>query len=90
MEIESMPSFIFQCMANIKEEVLSSIMKQVLGRDPTYLDAPDFEIISHENYPGREYIGFKGNLLGEIVMTQKEENNQWRMGFEFTPKNTFE
>ena len=85
--------FWMQQMFNLKEDLLKKIMEQVLGREPEMEDAKDFEFISHEQYPGREFIGHKERgLLGEIVMAHRHDstNFSFHVGFDFIPKNKFD
>lgn len=78
-------------MFKLKDDCLRKVVQQVLGRE-TFEDSEvkEFEIIIHTEKPGREFIGYKGNLIGEIVMFSREEEHQWKAGFEFIPKTTFD
>lgn len=74
-------------LAKLKDEVLKKVVKQVLGRDDfTDSEVKDFHIVIHTEHPGREFIGYKGNMIGEMVFFHREQDNQLKMGFEFVPK----
>lgn len=91
MEIQSFQEHYTKQLFAIKEEVIKKVVEQVLGKevssDSKYLK--DFEFIIHESFPGKEFMGYKGKLIGEIALFQKEEDNQMKMGFEFIPKTEF-
>lgn len=74
-------------MFNLKEQLLDKIIKQCLERDYYFLEeVKRFQLVTHARCPGREFIGFDGGLIGEIVMFQREEDFQIKMGYEFIPK----
>lgn len=53
--------------ARIKEQVIRQVMEHVLGRPVMDTDAKDFQLVTHNLHPGREFIGYKGNMLGELI-----------------------
>lgn len=75
----------------LKDELLKKVVQQVLGRE-LFADSEvkDFQIVIHTEKPGREFIGYKGNLIGEIKMFHRIEDNKVVYGFEFEPKTTME
>lgn len=86
-DIQAFHSQLVEQLANCKDECLKGIMKQCLGREPVIPeDAKRFQIVTHERYPGREFIGFDGNMVGEIKFFSREENFQNKVSYEFEPK----
>jgi hypothetical protein len=76
-------------MARAKENVVSQIMEKVTGRPANEIDAKDFEFITNEMYPGREFIGYKGNMLGELIWSQSTDHHMHTMTYTFEPKTSF-
>ena len=76
-----------------KEKLLWGIMAQVLGREPTTEDAPQFQFLQDNRQPQKEFIGHKEKgLLGEIVFSSRYDEQAQNIVFSFTflPKNRFD
>jgi hypothetical protein len=74
-------------MLLMKDEVLSGVIKQCLGRD-WFLDSEvsaRFEFIKYENKGEREFIAFDGVEIGEIKMEWRNEGNGVVAGWKFVP-----
>lgn len=77
---------------DLKGALLLKIAKQLLGRELVFeTDIKRLGLITHELFPGREFIGFDGNMIGEIKMFHRDEsdrveNNNIVIGREFEPK----
>lgn len=73
-----------------KDELLLNILQQCTGRKiVTEADAKEMSFIHHELYPGREFLSYKGNLIGEMVTETKydEDSNTFKYIQTFVPKN---
>jgi hypothetical protein len=89
MKEDLSPSFSQQIASNfirIKEDLLKKIVRMALGKEDFELtEVKRFSFIRFEHLSQREFIGLDDEVIGEIAMFQKEENFQWKMGFEFQP-----
>lgn len=75
----------------LKEEVLAKVVYSVIGKDKATLhEIKKFEFIYHDSYPNREFVAYDGELIGEIKMFCRRDARQWKMGFDFIPKNKFD
>jgi hypothetical protein len=70
----------------LKEDLLKKIVRMALGKEDFELtEVKRFSFIRFEHLSQREFIGLDDDVIGEVVMFQKEENFQWKAGFEFQP-----
>ncbi len=70
-----------------KDDVLKKVIQQVLGREYFTTDeVKDFSFVFFVHHPNREFIGYKGNMIGELKIFYKYEDNQSKVVIEFEPK----
>lgn len=82
----SLAKHINDILVRQNEELLSKIVKMALGKETFDLhEVKRFSFIRFEHLSKREFIGLDDEVIGEMAMFQKEENRQWKMGFEFIP-----
>lgn len=83
------PSFSHQITSNLmslKDGLLKKVVTMALGKEDFDISSiKRFSFIEFEHISQREFIGLDDEVIGEMTMFQKEENFQWRMGFEFQP-----
>lgn len=82
----TMQSWLSEQVYELKEKTLREVMELCLGHQANTPDYQRFKIITHLEYPGREFIGFDGRMVGEIVYYSRQEGQQWKVGYEFIPK----
>lgn len=84
--IPAMQSWLIEQACNMREKVLREVMAKCLGRPAELSDCGRFSLVIHQRHPGREFIGFDGNMIGEIRYFDRQEDFKWIAGYEFIPK----
>jgi hypothetical protein len=87
-EFESFHNEIIRQLFITKDQMLKDVIKMVLGRDfCADTDIKDFGFVILQDSPEKEYISYKGEVIGEIVPTMKidETTLATKMGFDFIP-----
>jgi hypothetical protein len=74
-------------LVQARESILKQIIDQ-LSIDKDYEGcAKKMHFIKHEGFPGREWIAYNDQIIGEIVMTQgyDDDKRSYQMDWEFRP-----
>jgi hypothetical protein len=87
LECPSYQEILSRQLLEMKGQLLNQVVETFLGRGYNQGDIEHFSITRIEGKGEREFISYKDEIIGEIVLIQKtdEETFALKMGFEFIP-----